>query len=317
MEYSTASFTDQQKTMYDEVVEGLSHSPRYLPCKYFYDEKGSRLFDEICELSDYYPTRTEIGIMQNRIHEICEYIGYDAQLVEFGSGSSIKTRILLEEMPDITYVPVEISEAHLQKAVSELEKQFPDLDIKPVCADYTQPFTLPELDKNHSRRVIYFPGSTIGNFTPDTARRFLNLIADEAGENGGLVLGVDLKKEPKILLQAYNDDEGVTAEFNKNILSHINRELDADFNPDCYRHEARYNEREGRVEIHLRCIDDQEVHIGDRTFHFKEGECIHTENSYKYSIKEFEELASDRFEIKKVWTDENHWFSVQYLEVKN
>ena len=302
--------------MLEEVVDGLAHSQKYLPTKYLYDEKGSQLFDEICELSEYYPTRTEISIMQDNISEICDYIGYNSQLVEFGSGSSLKTRILLEEMPDITYVPVEISAKYLDNSVKELRKQFPDLDIKPVRADYTKPFDLPAVQHKHARRVIYFPGSTIGNFSPEIARQFLHLMADEAGANGGLLIGVDLKKDPKVLLNAYNDDEGVTAEFNKNILSHINRELGADFQPDCFRHEVCYNERQGRVEIYLRCIKDHQVTVGEHKFNFKEGECIHTENSHKYTLDSFAELASERWAPRKIWTDDKEWFSIQYLELK-
>lgn len=316
MDHNTSSITNEEMTMIDEVVEGLSHSPKYLPTKYLYDEKGSQLFDEICELADYYPTRTEIGIMQNNIYEICDYVGYNSQLVEFGSGSSLKTRILLEEMPDITYVPVEISADYLDNSVQELRKQFPDLEIKPVRADYTKPFTLPEIQDKHARRVIYFPGSTIGNFRPEDARQFLNLMADEAGDDGGLLIGVDLKKDPKILLQAYNDDEGVTAEFSKNLLTHINRELNADFVLDCFRHEVCYDERKGRIEIYLRCIKDHQVTLGEYKFNFKEGECIHTENSYKYTLDSFAELASDYFVPRKIWKDEKEWFSIQYMEVK-
>ena len=316
MKSTIDTLSDEQKKMYDEIIDGLQERPRTLPCKYFYDEKGSQLFDRICELDAYYPTRTEMEIMEQNIDEMVNLLGEDIQLVEFGSGSSLKTRMILERLPGLTYVPVDISEEHLQKSTEDLRRNFPNLDIKPVCADYTHPFELPELDEHHTRRVIYFPGSTIGNFAPENAKQFLALIAEEAGDNGSLLIGVDLKKEAKTLLKAYNDDEGVTAEFNKNLLKRLNRDLGADFRPECFRHEARYQEREGRVELHLRCIDDHTVTIGEHTFDLKEGETIHTENSYKYSVDGFQQLASKHFEPVQTWTDPQQFFSIQYLNVR-
>ena len=306
-----------QSTMLDEVHEGLSHSSKYLPSKYFYDEVGSRLFEEITRQKEYYPTRTEMTIMLENIPEIIASIRIDSVLVELGSGSSRKSRLLLNHLPHIAaYVPVEISERYLANVVRELECEYPDLLIKPVCADYTRPFQIPSIEKEYTYYVLFYPGSTIGNFHPKEAQQFLSTVSQILNLGGGMLIGVDLKKDKDVLEAAYNDKNGVTAAFNKNILRHINRELAANFNLDNFRHKAFYNHAEGRIEMHLVSEIKQDVMIGQEQFHFEKRESIHTENSYKYSLSDFETLVSDWFSVKKVWTDKNDYFSLQFLERK-
>jgi len=306
------------RRMLEEVNEGLSKPQKTLSSKYFYDERGSELFEQICSCKEYYPPDAEAGIMQNYIGEISHVLGCNSGLVliELGSGSSTKTRQLLDHLKNIkAYFPVDISEEFLFESTRQLKNEYPNLHIIPVAADYTQPFQLP-LESSGINKVVYFPGSTIGNFTPVEARNFLTSIATLAGSDGGLLIGVDLKKSRDILEAAYNDSGKVTAAFNKNILTRLNRDLDADFNPDRFDHKAFYNEREGRIEMHLASLDNQDVRIGDHCFKFKKGETIHTENSYKYTVQEFKELVSGIFEIKNVWKDSLELFSVQYLQPK-
>jgi len=307
-----------QQDMSTEVLEGLKKNSKELPSKYFYDKKGSWLFDRICELKEYYPTRTEISILKDNIDEMVQRIGPGIQLIEFGSGSSVKTRILLDHLDDLAvYVPIDISKDHLFKATNKLEGEYSDLEIHPVCADYTGTLELPDMDVEYERRVIFFPGSTIGNFTRERAQEFLGRMAHLLGDNGSLLIGVDLKKDPQVLQRAYDDDKGVTAAFNKNILENINRELGADFNLEQFEHLAVYNEEKGRVEMHLKSMCDQTANVAGEEISFEEGETIHTENSHKYSVEEFGQLASDWFEVEKVWTDEEDLFSVQYLTMKS
>lgn len=306
-----------QQSMLEEVLIGMKQSQKSLPSKYFYDERGSELFEQITHLEEYYPTRTERAIMHDYIDEIVECIGRDPVLIELGSGSSRKTRLLLDYHPGITaYVPVEISEEYLVKVVRELKKEYPDLLIKPVCADYTEPFQVPVIEKGYSNYVFFYPGSTIGNFRPEQARKFMAMISQILNQDGGMLVGVDLKKDKEILEAAYNDTQGLTAKFNKNILRHINRELDADFNLDKFRHKAIYNEEEGRIEMHLVSDLEHKVTIAGEQFMLKKGESIHTENSYKYSLETFKALVNNWFSIEKVWTDENNYFSLQYLVKK-
>lgn len=302
------------KGMLKEVVVNLSRAQKELPSKYFYDKRGSGLFEEICSLEEYYLTDAEISIMKNYIDDISEVIGTGIELIELGSGSSTKTRLLLDHLENIgTYFPVDISGDFLGESIRQLRSEYPGLQIIPVIADYTQNFQLPA-DLSEDRKVVYFPGSTIGNFTPDKARKFLALISGITGANGGFLVGVDLKKDRKILEAAYNDAEGVTADFNKNILIRLNRELGADFDTDHFLHKACYNENQGRIEMHLVSLEHQEARIDGHRFTFQKGETIHTENSYKYSIEEFESLVSGFFDVTHVWTDESNLFSVQYLQ---
>ena len=301
----------------DHVLRGLTRDHKRLSSKYLYDQRGSELFDRICEVDEYYPTRTELRITRDNVEEMASTIGPRCLLIEFGSGSSIKTRILLDELEDTAaYVPVDISAEHLMASAEELADDYPSLRVLPVCADFTQPFDLPECPSDVGRRVVYFPGSTIGNFTPEQADRCLALAADLCGAGGGLLIGVDLKKDRKTLEAAYNDAEGVTAEFNLNMLTRINRELDADFSEDRFEHKAIYDEKNGRIESHLVSLCDQEVTVDETVVSFDEGESILTEYSHKYSLSDFQEIAAVAgFEVRKVWTDARRLFSVQYLTV--
>ena len=303
--------------VYDDVVAGLSQRRKTLPCKYFYDERGSQLFDAICELDEYYQTRTEDAILKNKIGEIADRIGVGSRLVEYGSGSSTKTRTLLDSLTGLrVYVPVDISRDHLSATARRLSAHYPHIPVMPVCADYTHPFSLPASPMPIAQTTVFFPGSTIGNFDPTEAVEFLATIAAVAGPHGGLLIGVDLKKDCDLLHAAYNDSQGVTAEFNLNILRHINSVLDADFDIDAFQHHAFYNDTEGRIEMHLVSLADQQVTVGRRSFCFDRGETIHTEVSYKYTVEEFASLASRAgLSQEQVWTDPKRLFSVQWLTV--
>ena len=302
----------------DEIIDGLSQSEKMISPRYFYDERGSQLFDEITRLPEYYPTETELGIMRANVDEIAILAGKHASLIEFGSGSSLKTRVLLEHMDELAvYVPVDISEDHLLDSAQQLRAEFPGLEVLPVVADFTQPFQLPSPAIMPVRNIVYFPGSTIGNFTHDAAHALLKVMHHEAGENGALLIGVDLQKDPDIIRRAYNDSAGVTAEFNLNMLRHLNREFDADFDLDAYEHSAEYNEREGRVEIRLISGQHQKVTVGNTSFSIEEDEAILTEYSHKYTLDGFAAMAkSAGFNVERVWMDAEHLFSVQYLARK-
>jgi L-histidine Nalpha-methyltransferase len=306
------------EAMRREVVAGLSASPKTLPSKYFYDAEGSRLFDRITALDAYYPTRTEAGILDEHRDEIAALIGPGAALVEYGSGSSTKTRLLLDALaPSLAaYVPVDISREHLYRTAEALRADYPALRVAPVAADYTRPFTIPDDPEERRKRVVFFPGSTIGNFEPHEARRFLAQIAEVVGPGGGLLLGADRKKDPAVLERAYDDDEGVTAAFNLNLLLRLNRELGADFDPEAWTHHARYEPALGRVEMHLVSARDQTVRLDGRAFSFRTGETIHTENSYKYGPGEVEALAAEAgFRLVRSWMDPKGWFAVLYFEL--
>jgi dimethylhistidine N-methyltransferase len=306
-----------QNDILDEVINGLNQEQKQLPSKLFYDEKGSALFNEICELEEYYPTRTEMQIMQDNIEEIGSLLGEGTLLIEFGSGSSTKIRLLLEHIPGLAgYVPIDISAEHLIQSAESLCKDYPSLNIYPLAADYTKDFDFPFIEQSYDHIAAYYPGSTIGNFKPDEARIFLKRVAKIIGKNGGMLIGVDLKKDRKTLEAAYNDEKGITAKFNLNILTHINYELDSNFDTDKFRHFAFYNEKESRVEMHLLNNEEQKIRLNGSSFHIKKDENILTEYSYKYSVEEFAHLVSDIFEVRKVWTDKNNFFSIQYLRVK-
>ncbi len=297
------------------VVSGLSKKDKTLPCKFFYDERGSDLFDRICKLEEYYPTRTEIWILEERLSEIIEYIGRRAHLIELGSGASVKIRTLLEGLPDLVqYTAVDISRRFLLQSVEALAIDYPDLDVAAVCADYTKTFEIPPPKNGKSLRdIAFFPGSTIGNFTTVEAEAFLRRLRGVMGPGGGLLVGVDLRKDPDTLRAAYNDEGGVTAAFNLNLLVRINRELGADFDVASFRHRAIYLEDAGRIEMHLVSEKEQTVSISGRTFEFKMGEHIHTENSQKYSLDEFRGLCARAGYLSAAsWTDENGLFSVHY-----
>ncbi len=300
----------------DDVIEGLSRSQKRLSSKYFYDERGSQLFDDITELPEYYPTRTETALLQANAEEFAALIGANASVVEFGSGSSIKIRILLDALETpAAYIPVDISREHLLESAKTLADAYPDLPVVPIAADYTQSFELPDIE-NEAARIGFFPGSTIGNFTRDAAVGFLRAAATDLGTDNGLLIGVDLRKDAGILHAAYNDAAGVTAEFNLNVLRRVNRELDADFDLDAFSHDARWVPEMGRIEMHLVSDRDQEVRVNGHSFVFAAGESIHTEDSHKYDVDEFHALAAKAgWRVFRHWTDADNLFSLHYLRV--
>jgi dimethylhistidine N-methyltransferase len=301
-----------------DALAGLTDEPKRLPCKYFYDKRGSELFEKICELPEYYPTRIELSIMQEHSGEMADRIGPEAELIELGSGNSLKTRLLLKRLTHpAAYVPVDISERHLKESAKRLAAEFPHIPILPVCADFSRDFDVPMPPRQVSRKCVYFPGSTIGNFTPEGVHTLLNRIANLVSNGGGLLIGLDLKKSIDILEAAYNDQAGVTAEFNLNLLRRLQNELDADLNPDQFEHSAFYNRDEGRIEMHLTSKTEQTIELDGVEIGLKKGETIHTENSYKYGLDEFGALAGQAgFERKAVWTDDSDLFSVQFFEVR-
>jgi len=307
----------QAAVFLDDVVEGLSQSPKCLPCKYFYDERGSQLFDRICELDEYYLTRTELAIMRQFASEMAEQIGPGVMLVEYGSGSSIKTRLLLDHLPDpVAYVPVDISQDHLEQTAAVLADDYPNIEVLPVCADFTKEFDLPLSVREPSHAAVYFPGSTIGNFTPDEALELLSHIAPLCGTGGGLLIGVDLQKDLETIEAAYDDAEGVTADFNLNLLRRINEELGGDFRLDQFRHRAVYNRRLGRVELGLVSQGRQHAEVAGESFLFEDGEEIRTEYSHKYTVDGFAELAAEAgLTLRRHWTDEDLRFAVLHFAV--
>jgi L-histidine Nalpha-methyltransferase len=301
-----------------EVLAGLSSSPRTLPCKFFYDEHGSELFQKICELPEYYITRTETELLRRSAPEIAESIGANAALIGFGTGAGIKTRLLLEHLQNpIAYIPVDISRQRLIDSAIELSHAMPALEILPVCADYLQELQFPKPLRKPDHMAVFFPGSTIGNMEPPVAADFLRKICRLCGKSGGLIIGIDLQKPRTILEAAYNDNAGVTAEFNLNLLVRANRELGADFDVPRWKHRAVYNETEGRIEMHLLSEGRQTVHVGGREFVFADGEKIITEFSYKHTVEGFTRLAASAGfrEASRVWTDPNRWFAIFHFAV--
>ena len=312
---SQRTSTAESSDFLADVIAGLSSNPRTLPCKYFYDERGAALFQKICELPEYYITRTEIDILDRNRAEIASQIGANTELIGLGTGAGTKTRILIEALQDpAVYIPVDISEKQLRESTALFQKIFPNLEILPVCADYLQPVVLPTPNHKPARNVVYFPGSTIGNFEPDEAMEFLRRVANVCRENGGLLIGVDLKKDQRVLEAAYNDGTGVTAQFNLNLLDRLNRELGTDFDLDQWRHRAIYDSKAGRVEMHLISEIDQFVHLDEHKFHFRRSQKIITEYSYKYAPEEFAALADKAgFEFVRMWTDDARLFGIFYF----
>jgi len=300
----------------DDVLKGLSSASRSIPSKYFYDDIGSTLFDAICELDEYYPTRVESEIMHRYGDEIACRIGSNVRLVEYGSGSSIKTRILLDRLVDpCLYVPVDISNQHLTRTADALAKDYPTLSIAPVAADFTRPFELPKSEFDLCRSCVYFPGSTIGNFVQTEAIQLLADIAYRCEQGDGLLIGFDLRKDIDVLESAYNDRAGVTAAFNKNLLDRMNSELGANFDTLQFGHHAFFNDAAGRIEMHLVSQREQSVSIADHSFQFERNETICTEYSHKYSISEFEQMTAQvGWQCKETWCDERDYFAVMYLE---
>ena len=298
-----------------DVVDGLAASPKSLPCKYFYDERGSQLFDDICGLDEYYLTRTEDEIIRAHVQEMANQIGLGVMLVEYGSGSSTKTRVLLDHLADpVAYVPVDISREHLRRTAVRLSRAYPQIEMLPVCADFTQPFDLPASRRTPTHSAVFFPGSTIGNFQPREARAMLKQLAAMCGAGGGLLIGIDLVKNTRTIEAAYNDARGVTAEFNRNLLRRINGELDADFDLGQFQHRAYFDQQRARVELSLVSLCHQYVTIGDHTFEFAAGEPIITEYSHKYTIEGFAAMAIDAgLTLRRSWTDAKQQFAVLHF----
>ena len=318
---STASAADTQRHAREPLSEfaqaliaGLSARSKAIPCRFFYDAAGSALFERITELPEYYPTRTEMRILQSRAGEIPSLAPSDAVLIEFGSGSSTKTELLLEVMRDLyAYVPVDISETALRDAEARIKARFADLRVLPVAGDFSRPLRLPD-EIAGKPKLGFFPGSTIGNLTDTEAAELLSNMRRILGPEGTLIIGADLKKDVRRLIAAYDDAEGVTAEFNLNLLHRANRELDADFNVEAFRHLATYDVRHGRIDMHLVSRDEQTVHVLGHRFRFAAGERIHTEHSHKYDIAGFQALAERAgWHPQAVWTDPERLFSVHVL----
>lgn len=298
---------------FNDVIDGLTRSQKQLPPKYFYDKQGSEYFDRICGLEEYYPYRTELALLRTVANDMRELLVEKQAIVEFGAGSLQKIKPLLDEVETITsYMPVDISGEHLQASCEDLQRTCPDLMVKPVVADFTQHIAL-----NHNpdeQKLGFFPGSTIGNFTPDEARTFLCNARDSLGRDGRLLIGVDTKKSPQVLHKAYNDSRGITARFNMNILERINRELKANFVTARFEHYAFYNAAKGCIEMHLVCTEKHTTKIDGIAIDFAAGESIHTENSYKYTPDEFAVLARDAgWQIERRWMAGDDLFSIYLL----
>ncbi len=313
--------------MLQEVLESLSERPRRLPSKYFYDARGSELFDAICELPEYYVTRTELSLMETHVDQMAAALGPRVCLVEMGSGSGVKTRRLLSELDaPAAYVPVEIARDHLVDSVGRLGEEFPELEISAVCGDFLQPLRLPPLSSEPRRYVVYFPGSTIGNLTTEGADALLSRFSDlvrEAGREaaarvpGGLLLGVDLQKDVAVLEAAYNDAAGLTAEFNLNLLAHLNRRLGTQIPLDAFAHEAPYVAESERIEMRLRALRRVEFELAGRRFVVEAGEPLVTEYSHKYALEPFRTRLADRgWQVRQVWTDPQQYFALIYAEAR-
>ncbi len=299
-----------------ELIAGLKKSPPEVSPKYFYDQRGSELFEAICVQPEYYPTRTELRIMREHLGEMAQLIGPQVTLIEYGSGASVKTRLLLDQLDKpAAYIPIDISGDFLLEVAGDLARRYPQIEILPLCADFTQALELPEPAGESRRKVVYFPGSTIGNFSPDEAQDLLALMREQVGRGGGLLIGVDLIKDPEILEPAYNDAAGVTADFNLNLLRHLNREFDADFSTQDFEHRAVYDAEHERIEMRLIATNSQTVRISGEKIQLAENEYIVTEHSHKFTREAFASAAEQAgFTVKAVWSDPQDLFSVQYLE---
>ncbi len=310
-----ASYNRIDNDFLNDVIEGLSQNPKTLKPKYFYDNRGAQLFTEICTTPEYYPTRTEIKILNQNAEDIASQIGDNTALIEYGSGALEKIKILLDFLNEpVGLIPVDISEDQLFASAKNLENLYPDLEILPVAADFTKPIPIPGFSHPPKKHVAFFPGSTIGNFEPDLAIQFLEGVTKTIGLDGLLLIGFDLKKDIETLLAAYDDQRGITSSFNKNLLSRINDELGGNFNLDTFEHVARYNENKGRIEMHLKSTTEQTVSINKELFEFLEGETIHTENCYKFTKESFTAMSSKAgLYPVKTWTDDQNLFAVMLL----
>jgi len=309
----------QHRQFLEDVLDGLLEKPqKTLPSKYFYDARGLSLFKEISSTPEYYLTRSELAIMERSSPEIAATIGSGCLLIEYGSGAADKAGVLLQSLEDPAgYISIDISREHLDEAVEILTRAFPEVEILGLCTDFTAPFELPAISRAPRRRVIYFAGSTIGNFEPVDAASLLRGMRAHLEESDGLLIGIDLKKDIAVLERAYDDAERRTEAFNRNLLVRINRELGADFDPERFEHRAVYVTSRDRIEMHLVSLDDQVVRIGDTDIHFRDGESIHTESAHKYEIEEFSGWASELgFRLKRSWTDDDRNFGVLYLTLE-
>lgn len=300
-----------------DVLAGLASRPRNIPCKYLYDSRGSELFERICETSEYYVTRADLALHEAHMAEIAERVGTGAHIIELGSGAGIKTRRFLQSLDaPRAYTPIEISAAALAQSTRDLREALPGLDIRPVQADYTLPISSEALalDPPARRRVIYFPGSTISNFEHAEAVEFMTRLGRIAGDSGGLLIGVDLVKPAERLIAAYDDAGGITAAFNRNLLERLRRELSAGIDAEAFTHEARYNDRLERIEMHLVARYPTEIRVDDEHFEFQKGDSIHTESSHKYSVESFRALAAQAgLASEAVWFDPDELFSMHWL----
>ncbi len=308
-------WTPARERMLEEVLEGLQRTEKSIPSKLLYDARGSELFERICELDEYYLTRTELAIMEDHAPEMAVQLGPGCLLIEYGSGSGRKTRLLLDQLEDpCAYVPIDISREALRQSAETLAFLYPTLPVLPVCADYTGRYEIPKTETDALRRVVYFPGSTIGNFTPQEALEFLKHVTEVGGPGGGLLVGVDLEKDRARLEAAYDDASGVTAAFELNVLARINREFGADFRPERFNYESRYNDLMRRIEMYLVSRATQQVRIDGVEIPFECGERIQTEYAYKYNLETFARLAElVGLQVERVWKDREDLFSVQYL----
>ncbi|MDB6091347.1 MAG: dimethylhistidine N-methyltransferase [Gammaproteobacteria bacterium] len=315
-ERKSADWRMAAPSLVEDVLRGLQSTPKRLSPTYLYDERGSQLFDQICELPEYYVTRTETGILAGNAREIAGCIGDDALLVELGSGASTKTRLLLDQLPDLAgYVPVDISRSHLIAAAQRISAAYPHLEVLPACADFTQQFPLPKPSRPYSRVVVYFPGSTIGNFDTSPAIDLLRVMRLLAGAGGALVIGFDLVKDRAILERAYDDSAGITASFNLNVLRRLNRELGANFDVSRFGHRAVWVPAANRIEMHLVSRIAQEVSIAGETLSFAKDEALITEHCHKYTCASFAAQAGAAgWQAQRTWTDAQRYFNVQYLE---
>jgi dimethylhistidine N-methyltransferase len=299
-----------------DLLRGLRDEPKHVSPSYFYDARGSALFDAICELPEYYVTRTETQILETHASDIASCLGEEALLVEFGSGASVKTRILLNELKQLSaYVPVEISRSHLLDAAQRISNNYPHVEVLPVCADFTLPFDLPKPKRPPLRTVMFFPGSTIGNFDPSAAIELMRLMRNQAGPGGGLVIGTDLVKDPVVLRRAYNDAAGVTAQFNLNMLRRLNREFGTNFDLAAFTHEAIWNAADSRIEMHLISERNQAITLDGEQVRFALGERLVTEHSHKYTLEDFRaQAAAAGWRACREWLDDRRYFAVHYLE---
>jgi L-histidine Nalpha-methyltransferase len=301
---------------WQDALAGLRRTPKELPCKYLYDQRGSQLFEQICRLEEYYLTRVELDILHRHSEEIARLAGPNARLIEPGAGTLEKAAVLLDRLEQPAgYIPIDVSSAALSATAINASRRFPGLEVYPILGDFAVPLSLPGGREPRGREVVFFPGSTIGNFAPDEASELLARLARWIAPGGAIVIGVDLKKAPSILERAYDDAKGVTAAFNRNVLYRMNRELDADFHPEAFVHRAPYSLSHGRIEMHLVSESPQRVRIQGETFEFRPGESIRTECSYKYSPYEFDGLVRNAgLQVVRTWMDDARWFGVFFLE---